>query len=198
MNRNLTISFVCLIFFVSFFIILGEKNLNPFLTKQPQSKIKNATKSEHSQKHNHDNEEITDHRDPEIQRRMGIFHYNEGNHLLKKGDWEKAIQNYKMALHHDKTLGEVYINLSNAYMKGQNFQDAFNTLKDLEKYQPGNHMLHYNLACYYSLTGKIISSLNSLQNAIKFGFKNMQKVKSDPDLENLRRGNAFQKWIAQF
>ena len=128
---------------------------------------------------------------------MGIFHYNEGNRFFKKGDLAGAIHNYKMALHHDKTLHEVYVNLSTAYLKGKQFSDAFKTLQDLEKQQPQHSMLHYNLACYHSLTGDLASALNSLQQAVKLGFKNKQQIQTDPDLKNLRRGTLFQDWIEQ-
>ena len=62
--------------------------------------------------------------DPEREHRMAIFHYNEGNKFLNKGDWEKAVGNYKMALHHDKALNEVYINMSNAYLKGKQYRGS--------------------------------------------------------------------------
>ena len=74
---------------------------------------------------------------------------------MRKGSWEEAIQNYKMALHHDKTLFEVYINLSTTYLKNKKYQQAFKTLEELKSMQPRNPMLHYNLACYYSLIGNI-------------------------------------------
>ena len=52
----------------------------------------------------------------EKEKRMGIFHYNEGNKSFKEGRFEEAIGNYKKALHHNKTLKEAAINLSTAYM----------------------------------------------------------------------------------
>ena len=40
--------------------------------------------------HNHDE---TNHQDPQSQKRMGIYHYNEGNNLLKQSNFEEAISN---------------------------------------------------------------------------------------------------------
>ncbi len=62
--------------------------------------------------------------DPEKEHRMAIFHFNEGNTFLSKGVWQEAVHNSKMALHHDKALSEVYINMSSAYLKGQQYEEA--------------------------------------------------------------------------
>ena len=197
MNRNLTLSLACLITFVGFLVFSREKLPNTFLKSQAQSKTTGKAVTKHCQKHNHGEEETINHSDPKNQRRMGIFHYNKGNQFLRKGNWKEAVLNYKMALHHDRTLREVYVNLSTAYLQGKNFPDAFKALKDLEKHQPQHPMLHYNMACYHSLTGDTASSLNSLQHAVKLGFKNKQQIQTDPDLKNLRRGTLFQDWIEQ-
>lgn len=129
---------------------------------------------------------------------MGIFHYNEGNRLLRKGDWKKAVQNYKMALKHDKNLQEVYTNLSTAYLKGGKYIDALKVIRDLEKRQPQNPLVHYNLACYYSLVEETVSALKSLQQAVKLGFKSKQQIQTDSDLKNLRNDKSFQGWFQSF
>ena len=55
----------------------------------------------------HDNgEKDMGHLDPEDQKRMGIYHYNEGNNFLKQNNLEEARSNYKMALHHNKIFEE--------------------------------------------------------------------------------------------
>ena len=48
----------------------------------------------------------TDHANPESQKRMGIYHYNEGNKFLRQNKITAAIDNYKMALHHFKNFDE--------------------------------------------------------------------------------------------
>ena len=133
--------------------------------------------------------------DPVREHRMAIFHYNEGNKFLSKGDWKEAVQNYKMALHHDKALSEVYINMSNAYLKGQQYEEAKKTLDTLKTQAPENPHLYYNLACYYSLTHQEASSLEALQQSIRLGYKNRDDAHTDPDLANLRQTPEFQQWV---
>jgi len=133
--------------------------------------------------------------DPVREHRMAIFHYNEGNKFLNKGDWKEAVENYKMALHHDQALNEVYINMSNAYLKGQQYEEAKKTLDTLKVKTPKSPHLYYNLACYFSLTHQEAASLEALQQSIRLGYKNHDDVKSDPDLTNLRQTPEFRQWV---
>ena len=140
----------------------------------------------------HDNENV-DKLDQEAQNRMGIFHYNEGNKFLKLANWEKAFNNYHMALHHNKNFDEVYINLSTAYLASKQLKSSLNTLNTFKKINPRHPLLHYNLACYYSLTGNVALGLESLKRSIVNGFKNLQTLKTDPDLKNIRSDPQFKK-----
>ncbi len=133
--------------------------------------------------------------DPVREHRMAIFHYNEGNKFLNKGDWKEAVRNYKMALHHDQALNAVYINMSNAYLKGQQYEEAKKTLDTLKTRAPESPHLYYNLACYYSLTHQEAASLEALQQSIRRGYKNRNDAQTDPDLANLRQTPEYQQWV---
>jgi len=133
--------------------------------------------------------------DPVREHRMAIFHYNEGNSFLSKGNWKEAVGNYKMALHHDPALHEVYINLSNAYLQGQQYPEAKKTLDTLKTKTPENPHLYYNLACYYSLTHQETASLEAFQQSVRLGYQNPNDAHTDPDLANLRQMPEFQQWV---
>jgi tetratricopeptide (TPR) repeat protein len=140
--------------------------------------------------HNHD--EIN-HKDSKNQKRMGIYHYNEGNKLLKQKNFEEAIKNYKMALHHNKDFEETYINISTAYLKTEQFNQALKYLNILQSINPRNPFLHYNLACYYSLLGKTSMGMEALKKAIQNGFNDNKSLKNDPDIKKLRQNNQFEE-----
>ncbi len=133
--------------------------------------------------------------DPEKEHRMAIYHYNEGNKFLSQDDWQEAVRNYKMALHHDKALNEVYINMSNAYLKGQQYEEAKKILDTFKAQAPDHPHLYYNLACYYSLTHQEAASLAALKKSIQLGYPQRGDVHTDPDLENLRQTSEFKKWV---
>ena len=139
------------------------------------------------------NEEKKDHKRPEVQKRMGVYHYNEGNKLLKQNKTEEAIKNYNMALHHNNRFEEAYINLSTAYLNKKNFKLSLKTLNTLESINPNHPLLHYNFSCYYALLGNIPKGIESLNQAIANGFKNHQILETDPDIENLRQNPRFKE-----
>ena len=127
----------------------------------------------------------------EKEKRMAIFHYNEGNKSFKEERLDEAIGNYKKALHHNKTFKEAVINLSTAYIKNLNFDEALETLNMGIALDSTNPHIHYNYACYYSLTGQPKASMEKLQKAIRLGFKNFKQIETDPDLEKLRQSPEF-------
>ena len=130
----------------------------------------------------------------EKEKRMGIFHYNEGNKNFKAGQFEEAIINYKKAFHHNKNFKEATINLSTAYMKISDFDTALKILQKGIILAPQNPHIYYNYACYYSLIGQPKASLKKLKEAIELGFNQFKQIQTDPDLENLRNSDEFKNW----
>lgn len=135
--------------------------------------------------------------DADKEHRMAIFHYNEGNGSLNRGEWQEAVRHYNMALRHDKHLHPVYINLSSAYLKGRRFDEALDTLNTLKSMQPDSPHLYYNLACYHALRGEPEQALEALKQAVKLGFKNTGEIRNDPDLAGLRRTEAYRRWAQE-
>ena len=139
------------------------------------------------------NQNIKNHKNLETQKRMGIYHYNEGNKFLKQNKIEKSIENYKMALHHNKHFEEAYVNLSTAYLRQKEFKLFLTTLNTLKSINSKHPLLHYNLSCYYSLLGDIPKGIESLKRSIEHGFQNYQILTTDPDIKNLRQNPQFRK-----
>lgn len=130
----------------------------------------------------------------ERERRMAIFHYNEGNKFYKEGNYAEAIIRYEKALHHNKSFKETLINLSTAYMKTMEFDKALETLQAGQNQFQQEPLFDYNFACYYSLTGNLGPGLLALQRAVEKGFKQFKQIESDPDLNNLRRSEEYKIW----
>ncbi len=173
----------------------GSKVMEDSHNEEPSpEKNSKQTSADAPDTHNHD--ENIDHSDPKNQRRMGVYHYNEGNKLLAAKKWKEAITNYQMALKHDEKIFEVYINLSVAQLRSKDFDQAYLTLQKLRKFQPQNPSLYYNLACYFSLTNQLEFGKAAIQKATSLGFKNFQTLKTDPDLENLKSDQNYNNWLA--
>jgi tetratricopeptide (TPR) repeat protein len=69
-------------------------------------------------------------------------------------------------------------------------QAIFITLQAL-RYAPNDAVLHFNLACFYSVLRDLPKSLYYLDLAFQKGFQNAAKLFNDHDLENIRTTKEF-------
>ena len=58
--------------------------------------------------------------------------------------------------------------------------------------RPCDPVVHYNLACSLSLVSNTDESLESLTRAIRLGYNDLDHMRTDPDLENVRRHPRFE------
>jgi tetratricopeptide (TPR) repeat protein len=163
-------------------------------TKVEGSHKEGSHKNEGQMEGSHNNEEMTNLSQEERERRMGIFHYNEGNKFYKEENYAEAIIRYQKALQHNKGFQEAIINISTAYMKSEMFDKALEMLLAGQRQFPESSLIDYNLACYYSLTENLEAGLSSLQKAVGKGYKQFKEMESDPDLKNLRQSGEYKVW----
>ena len=164
------------------------------LQLQEEGSRNEGSRNEGSHREGSGGEEGTNLSQEERERRMGIFHYNEGNKFFKERNFAEAIIRYEKALHHHKGFKEATINLSTAYMKNKRFDKALETLQAGQKKFPEDPLIDYNLACYYSLTENLEPGLSALQKAVEKGYKQFKQMEADPDLNNLRQSGEYQAW----
>jgi tetratricopeptide (TPR) repeat protein len=176
--------------------LLSASNPGKTTIKAEGSQNEGSHKEDSRMEGSHNNsEEMANLSQEEKERRMGIFHYNEGNRFYQEGNFPEAIIRYQKALNHNKGFKEAVINLSTAYMKNEMFADALETLQEGQKQFPKVALIDYNLACYYSLTENLEPGLSALQAAVKKGYKQFHQMESDPDLNNLRQSGEYKTWI---
>jgi tetratricopeptide (TPR) repeat protein len=175
-------------------LVLSSSSLDQ--AKQEGSHNEGSHTDDKQMEGSHSNgEEMTSLSQEEREKRMGIFHYNEGNKFFKVGDFPEAIIRYQKALHHHKEFREALINLSTAYMKSKMFDKAWETLQAGQKQFPKAALIDYNLACYFSLTENLEPGLSALQTAVEKGYKQFNQIENDPDLNNLRQSSNYRVWI---
>lgn len=56
----------------------------------------------------------------------------------------------------------------------------------------------YNVACCYAKLNQIQAGLSALEDALEAGFENFKRIRTDPDLENLRTSDEFEKLLSRF
>ncbi|KAJ4971069.1 hypothetical protein NE237_004168 [Protea cynaroides] len=56
----------------------------------------------------------------------------------------------------------------------------------------------YNVACCYSKLNQIQAGLSALEDALKAGYENFKRIRTDPDLANLRTSEQFEPLLKRF
>ena len=181
-----------IIFLATDYLPLMQKNASVNSVKSLKIKESENRKGKHQNSNNNKGEKLSL---EERERRMAIFHYNEGNKFYKEKNYTEAVILYTKALHHNKKFKEALINLSTAYMRTMVFEKALKTLQAGQSQFPQEPLFDYNFACYHSLRKDLVSGLFALKQAVKKGFKQFKRVENDPDLINLRQLEEYKKWM---
>ncbi len=71
------------------------------------------------------------------------------------------------------------------------FDDAIQILSASLEVDPEGPSIHYQLACWYSLAGRLDEAFESLEHAIERGFTNFEHMKEDPELSAVRADPRF-------
>ncbi|MBN2505714.1 MAG: hypothetical protein JXQ71_03360 [Verrucomicrobia bacterium] len=79
------------------------------------------------------------------------------------------------------------------YSKRGDFANGLRVGQQLARLRPADPIVLYNLACSYSLTGRLRLAADALNRAIEHGYKNFRLLHKDPDLANLRRHAVFKR-----
>lgn len=56
----------------------------------------------------------------------------------------------------------------------------------------------YNVACCYSKMNQIQAGLSALEDALKSGFEDFKRIRTDPDLETIRTSEGFESLMNRF
>ena len=83
--------------------------------------------------------------------------------------------------------------LGSAYTKKGFYREGLKVDLHLSKVRPKDPIVHYNLACSYSLLGDTTKALEALKKAIVLGYDDFSYLKKDKDLENLRKDKRFRE-----
>ena len=76
-------------------------------------------------------------------------------------------------------------------MRSKQFDKAESLLRLMKRNFPQSPATHYNLACLLAMKGRKDEAFETLQEAIALGFRNLEHLRSDPDLDKLRADKRF-------
>ena len=67
--------------------------------------------------------------------------------------------------------------------------------QQLAKMRPDDALVHYNLACSYSLLNRIGEALDELEKAVDLGYNDYIHLRSDSDLDKIRGEARFKALV---
>lgn len=83
--------------------------------------------------------------------------------------------------------------LGDGYTRRGRFDDGLRVDELLVKLQPNDPLIRYNLACSYSLTGRMESAFATLNYAIDRGYRDFLWLAEDPDLAPFRETPFYRR-----
>ncbi len=92
---------------------------------------------------------------------------------------------------------EFLLSLGSVYSRLGLIEKSLEVDLKLVRMRPEDSMFHYNLACSYSLTGRVDQAFAALRNAIKLGYGNLEHITRDRDLDNLKSDRRYHDIIDQ-
>lgn len=127
---------------------------------------------------------------------------NLGDIYRQQGKVEEALAKFQQEMQVEIALSiaPTWVNECQGmiYLTQGKLNDAGTEFRQVIELDPNNTMVHYNLACVYSLKNELKLAVESLQKAIKLDKSYIELSKKDPDLDNIRQTPEFQKLIDSY
>lgn len=119
--------------------------------------------------------------------------------LFKQGDmvgaeW-LASHNKSVNRISKRDLAALILEEGNNYLKIKKYEQAEKDYLQALELEPKNEVGLYNLACCYSLWGKLEPALTYLKKAIEAGFDDLTHMNNDTDLDPLREDPRFKQMM---
>ncbi len=86
---------------------------------------------------------------------------------------------------------DVLMALGNDYTQQGFFEKGLGVDQRLCQLRGRDPIVHYNLACSFSLLGRVDEAIEALERAVGFGYGDFGYIQRDPDLANVRSDPRF-------
>jgi tetratricopeptide (TPR) repeat protein len=90
---------------------------------------------------------------------------------------------------------ECLMYLGNAYTATGMYEKGLKVDLKLARLRPEDPLVHYNLACSFSLLRRLNESLGSLEKAIDLGYDDLIHLVNDSDLDSLKDDEVYKVLI---
>jgi len=114
---------------------------------------------------------------------------------FQKTDDEFTIWFFEGVIEKYPTYVECLMYLGNAYTATGMYEKGLKVDLKLARLRPEDPLVHYNLACSFSLLRRLNESLGSLEKAIDLGYDDLIHLVNDSDLDSLREDEVYKVLI---
>lgn len=90
---------------------------------------------------------------------------------------------------------DILMALGNDYVRRGSFDRGLWVDQRLCELRAQDPIVHYNLACSYSLLGRVDEALAALEKAIRLGYRDYAYMQKDPDLKSLRTDPRYRRLL---
>ncbi|MBN1585961.1 MAG: hypothetical protein JW937_00855 [Candidatus Omnitrophica bacterium] len=87
--------------------------------------------------------------------------------------------------------------LGEAYTCVGKFRQGLAVDQQLARLRPNDPVVHYNLACDYSLLKQTAPSIRALERALRLGYDDFDLLENDPHLNYVRRSVRYKELLAK-
>ncbi|MFA6008695.1 MAG: tetratricopeptide repeat protein [Desulfobacteraceae bacterium] len=113
--------------------------------------------------------------------------------FLKKNKLNESELYFKKSANLKPESPQTLLYLAKVYSLKQDYDKAVSIYNPMIKKWPDLKNVYYNLACVYSKLGDINNSIKWLTISIEKGYDNWELIKTDPDLNSIRRSTEYKK-----
>ena len=122
----------------------------------------------------------------------GHVYYLQGQALRVMERYEDAIQPLKLAAEWDQENLNIHLALGWCYKRIGRLDLAIQSLEEAMDIMPGEGIIHYNLACYWSLARNTRLALRYLHQSFELDPNYRDMVEQEEDFDPIRNDPGFQ------
>lgn len=115
-----------------------------------------------------------------------------------KEDLDFEINFYENLVKDNPDFIDALTALGHAYTKKGRYRDGLKIDRRLCALKPDDPIVHYNLACSYSLLKMADLSIQALEKAIRLGYREFGYMQQDSDLDFIRKDIRYQELILRY
>jgi Flp pilus assembly protein TadD len=110
-------------------------------------------------------------------------------------EFEALTPLYEQALEESPDDIAVLSWLAHAYTRIGRIHDGLELDLRLTRMMPDDPTACYNLGCSYAMLGRVDDALSTLERAIELGYRDVDLMREDEDLQSLRSEPRFQRLL---